>query len=101
MDNYFNQNACFEAEKIDLQIEKVVLNEAKDEAIIHFKLTGKSPVKIRLFNITGQLMKQQQLTNINTGYHQLQLQLEGLNTGIYYINFNTKNAILSETVVVH
>jgi len=103
LENYFDSNACVETEGVDMQINQVYLNQAKDELHLHFEFYGESTLKVRLFNITGQLLHQHQLLNINTGKHQLVLQLEQLKLkeGTYYMFIHAGNMAFSETILVH
>ena len=110
MENYFAyysqsthniQSSCIEAKEVSLQIDEVRLNTANHQVNIHFEFKGKSNLKIRLFNTNGQLLQQQQHSNINTGKHQLYLELDQLTAGVYFIYINFKNTALSEAIVVH
>jgi len=100
MQNYFETNSCIETEKINLQIDEVLLNSITNEVYIQFKLQGVSYIKIRLFDVKGRLVKAQHLSNINTGEHQLTFTTKELNTGIYYAFFNTKNIAVSKAILM-
>jgi len=100
MENYFESASCMEAEAVNLQIDKVQLNPNSDEILVQFQLEGETYLKIRLVDVKGRLVKQQYLSNINAGNHQLTWSVNGLNPGIYYTIMNTKLEILSQSTLI-
>ena len=105
LENYFTPKTtysrCAEVKEVSIKIDEILLNKANDQVYIHFQFKGQSNLKVRLFNIAGHLLQQQQFSNINTGEHQLNLGLKQLNAGVYYVNIHTKNRALSQAIVVH
>lgn len=100
LENYFDSNSCVEAEKVSLQLDKLLINNAKQEVYIHFEMQGVSSLKIRLFNIAGVLVNQQILPKINSGKHELRLSLAHLIKGIYILNINSKGAPLNQSILI-
>lgn len=100
MQNYFDNNSCVEAQEVSIQINDLQLNPIAKEAYIQFEMQGESSVKVRLFDAKGSLLRTQELTNINTGKHQLTFGVENLKTGVYYAFINTKNTALGKVILV-
>jgi len=100
LENYFDSNSCVEANEINLQIDGVRLNSINSELFIQFQLEGETYLKARLVDATGRLVKQQYLSNINTGDHQLIWSIGDISPGLYYTIFNTKLNVLSNPVLI-
>ncbi len=100
LENYFDSNSCVEAEEVFLQLDKLLINNANREMHIHFEMQGKSSLKIRLFNSAGALVHQQILPQINSGRHKLQLSSAQLINGIYFLNIDSKNASLNQSILI-
>lgn len=101
MENYFDSSNCLEVDEVNLQIDEVLLNVNQDVLQIQFQLEGETYLKTRLIDISGRLVAQEYISNINTGNHQLSLSIKNFNHGVYYVILNTKTNSLSKSILVH
>jgi len=69
-------------------------NPASDYTILEFTTQGEDPVRINLFNGTGQLIQAKELGTLDAGIYREEIQLDGLPEGTYfirtYLNGNSK-----------
>jgi len=72
-------------------------NPTKDIINIQFKYLPKDVIKIHLYNIQGQLLQQQQYNN---PAHLLQLSTHYLANGIYFLNIQTREGMVTKKVSV-
>ena len=64
-------------------------NPVKDNAIVAFELAQNSPVQLRVFNSTGEMVYET-TENFTAGNHTITFGNKDLNPGIYYFHLNRR-----------
>ena len=72
---------------------KVYPNPVKGQAIIEFSLMNTTQVHLRLFDVNGKEVRSLFDGRLSYGDHSMQLNVSGLNAGIYVVRLITENGI--------
>jgi len=72
---------------------KVYPNPVKDQAIIEFSLMNTTQVHLSLFDVNGKEVRSLFDGRLSYGDHSMQLNVSGLNAGIYVVRLITENGI--------
>ncbi len=75
-------------------------NPATNNANIDFELTAASHVEISVLNTSGQEVSAMNAGNLNVGNNTVNVSLEGLSQGIYYIQLKTDFGVFTKPVTV-
>lgn len=67
---------------------------------ISFYLAGRSKVKLSIFNVNGQVVKELINDNLDKGVHLMKFDAGNLNSGVYYYVLETENSKLSEKMLL-
>lgn len=67
---------------------------------IKFSVKQYSPVSIKLYDITGKLIKEIYNGNLNSGLYSILLNASDLNSGIYFINFIAGNYTENKKIIL-
>jgi hypothetical protein len=66
-----------------------------ESGVLHTHLIEGSDIKLNITNLTGKLIHSQNITNLSAGEHAINVDLEGINPGVYIINMNTGDSMKS------
>ena len=66
-----------------------------ESGVLHTHLIESSDIKLNITNLTGKLIHSQNITNLSAGEHAINVDLEGINPGVYIINMNTGDSMKS------
>ena len=64
-------------------------NPFTDQFVLGFELEQNTTVKLRIFDLQGRLVKRINLGMRNSGNHRETINMDGLTTGMYFINMMT------------
>lgn len=64
-------------------------NPVTSDLKINFDLTGQAPTQIKVYNITGALVYEENLGLLSSGKQELQVGMNNLDAGIYFISIHT------------
>jgi hypothetical protein len=92
-------NAINEIEKTAVLAQNVP-NPASDYTTISFELLDNQKVTVRLTDITGKVVMEENLGNLTPGNYKHTFELSGLNAGTYHYSIITNNGILSKSMQV-
>jgi len=67
---------------------------------IEYSLDQESPVSLKIFNISGQLVKTIDNNLQSTGKHKVTVDLSNMNTGIYIYVIKTKNSTAAKRMIL-
>ena len=88
-EKYFNDNRLI-----------VSPNPATDAANVRFTLNNDDDVRLKVFTIEGNLLYVNNIGNISTGEHNIQLPLDGIPSGAYYIMLEGRRLSLMRSIIV-
>ncbi len=74
---------------------KIYPNPAKDFTSLTLKLLKKSKIKIQIFNILGEKVANLPISILDKGNHSIQLPINQLNNGSYFIQIIDENQIIA------
>jgi hypothetical protein len=74
-------------------------NPASDKVVLLVDLKDQSLVKMKLINVIGQVVKSYEI-NGTAGENVVDLELNGLTAGIYFINLQSGNNTISKKLIV-
>ncbi len=86
-------------EATDLEIVQVVPVPAKDQLNISYTAINGELLQLNLYNTAGQVVLSKTLTASNNGLNSLQLELEGLLSGVYLLNVTNQERSVSKMLV--
>ncbi|ASS49888.1 MAG: hypothetical protein A3D31_09925 [Candidatus Fluviicola riflensis] len=75
-------------------------NPAVNEAKVSFELTNTSDVTVTVTDLAGKVVYTNNLGNTTAGKHSIEINTAALAGGIYTVNFNANNAIVTKKLVV-
>ncbi|MES2556076.1 MAG: T9SS type A sorting domain-containing protein [Bacteroidota bacterium] len=75
-------------------------NPAVNEAKVSFELTNTSDVTLTVTDLAGKVVYTNNLGNTTAGKHNVEINTAALAGGIYTVNFNANNAIVTKKLVV-
>jgi len=75
-------------------------NPAVSDAKVSFKLANSSDVTITVVDVTGKVVYTNALGNTAAGTHTVDISTDAFAGGVYTVNFNTNNSIVSKKLVV-
>ena len=79
---------------------EVYPNPTDNIAYISFLLKKSANTSIKLLDITGQVVKTIENSRLNTGSHLLQLNVNDLSSGVYFIQFKEDNTVVNRKLVI-
>jgi len=75
-------------------------NPFTNTAIIDYRIPQTSPVKLTLWNLAGDLLKEWSLGTQTKGRYQIQFHKESLPTGMYFLKLQTTTKVLTKKVIL-
>ncbi len=90
--NYVITNIGEGEEIMDMVMAGNYPNPFRESTTFNVNLLKGSDVKIEVFNLAGQMVKNIPLGYLSNGPHKLNMNFEGLNPGIYFYSFVTSNS---------
>ena len=75
-------------------------NPASDHVSVSFDLLDDKNVSIKMLNVLGQSVKTISKQQLSNGHHDVQLQVNDLSKGIYFLNVDIDGALTTKKVVV-
>lgn len=79
---------------------KIFPNPANNQAQISFRLIDESNIQILLFDASGRIIKDLSNKKFRAGNHHIQMDLNDLPAGIYFIQMNTNKSIRQQKLLV-
>ena len=79
---------------------KLYPNPASDQAIISYKLSERSHVKIRLLDARGMLLKSIWEGEVGAGEHELKVNTKDLAQGLYFYQLQSQENVLNRTMII-
>lgn len=76
-------------------------NPASDAATINFSVAKSSSVLITLNNMLGEEIMKKELGIISSGENNYQLNLDGINNGLYFVSLKTASGSITKKVAVN
>lgn len=74
-------------------------NPATDNITISYNLDEASDVQLRVYNVLGEIVKSQFMSNVEAGVHNYSVNLDDMPMGIYLFSLNTKQGLKTARVV--
>lgn len=84
----------------DRAVTGVYPNPASENTSVEFSLRAKSKVAISIYDITGKMVEQTAASEYSSGNHSVNLNLSGLENGVYFIRINSGNEITSTRISI-
>lgn len=101
----YSCNASYSSMLVDVQSKKAEVSNAicypnpfNNSTNLHFKLNDYSFVRATLYDINGREIKTLISNYMNPGVHNVQISLEGCNTGLYILKLNDNNNVETLTL---
>jgi hypothetical protein len=88
------------AENININGVSVYPNPASEFAQLTFTLTEATNISASLVNVMGQKVAAINGGNFAPGTHTVNLDINGLAAGVYFVNLNTGNGMVTEKLIV-
>ncbi|PLX24024.1 MAG: hypothetical protein C0600_13795, partial [Ignavibacteria bacterium] len=83
-----------------LDISSVYPQPAEDHVTVELKLEQTSDITLRLYSLTGALVRESSDADLSGGAHQLRIDTRGLQSGLYLCTVGTNRGTSSRVVVV-
>lgn len=74
-------------------------NPATDNITISYNLDEASDVQLRIYNVLGEVVKSQFISNVEVGVHNYSVNLDDIPMGIYLFSLNTKQGLKTARIV--
>jgi hypothetical protein len=75
-------------------------NPAQDVVNLLLSLTNEEPVKLQVIDIHGVVLRNYNVETLGQGLHSLKLDVQGLSTGIHFLNVQSGNTTLTRKLII-
>lgn len=86
-------------QELNVQSAIVYPNPTSTDATVKFNLNNASDVAVSVYDVTGKLMMNRALGNLNAGTHQMEVAAKDWNSGVYFVNINSNGTTVTKKFV--
>ena len=76
-------------------------NPVAHTANVQFELSTGNKVSLTMVNALGQVVYTEELGNLAAGQHLQSISVESFSDGLYFLNINTGNALVSKKITIN
>ncbi len=86
-------------QEMNVQSAIVYPNPTSTDATVKFNLNNASDVAVSVYDVTGKLMMNSALGNLNAGTHQMEVAAKDWNSGVYFVNITSNGTTVTKKFV--
>jgi hypothetical protein len=86
-------------QEMNVQGAIVYPNPTSTDATVKFNLNNASDVAVSVYDVTGKLMMNRALGNLNAGTHQMEVAAKDWNSGVYFVNITSNGTTVTKKFV--
>jgi hypothetical protein len=86
-------------QEMNVQSAIVYPNPTSTDATVKFNLNNASDVAVSVYDVTGKLMMNSALGNLNAGTHQMDVAAKDWNSGVYFVNITSNGTTVTKKFV--